>query len=315
MNPGVKEDCATVGVDDNCDGKTDEGCLNAAGCGADGLVCGGGKGACSSGHCFWTDDKGYKWTLVPAGTFWMGCNSVADDGCEGNETPQHLIDMSAYWIGVYEVTVSEYKACVDAGGVGCSMPGTGNFANWGVVGKEQHPVNYVNWLQSEGYCKWLSGDLPTEAQWEKAARGGCEIYAGKCSAAEPKYPWGNTAPTCGQEAVFFAGGVGCNKKSTFAVGAGSAKGQSPYGLYDIAGNVREWNLDWYDAGFYGKGSAKEKDAWNSLAGSHRVIRGGWAGNLVSISSDLRSGFRSYDAPAISVYHTGETGVRCAKPFP
>lgn len=317
INPGMKEDCATIGIDDNCDGKADEGCvgLNAVGCGADGLVCGAGKGKCSSGHCFWTDAKGYKWTLVPAGTFWMGCNAAVEGDCPQQEKPQHLVDLSAYWIGLYEVTVADYKACVDGGGTGCSAnPGLNGIKwyNWGIPGKEQHPMNYVTWEQSQAYCNWLGGDLPTEAQWEKAARGGCEVYPGKiCASTEPKFPWASDLLNCGKQAVF-AGQVnfGCNTGSTYPVGTGSLAGQSPYGAYDMAGNVYEWNLDWYDTAFYGKVGATQKNAVNSLVSISRVIRGG---SFLSdtTGAELRASRRlNYDPGG-----DGNVGVRCARPFP
>ncbi len=311
VNPGVPEACTTTGVDDNCNGKTDEGCtpLNAVGCGKDGDICGDGKGACSAGHCFSTDSKGYKWTLVPAGPFWMGCNAAVDSDCSGNEKPQHLVDMSAYWLGVYEVTVANYKACVDGSGSGCATPQANvNYATWGVPAKEQYPVNYVNWMQSQSYCKWLGGDLPTEAQWEKAAKGGCEVYAGKdCKMAEPEYPWGNTAPGCGLQAVFTdVTGNGCGTDSTYAVGTGAAQGQSPYGAFDMAGNVLEWTLDWRDEDFYSTAVATLKDAVNSIGKSTRVVRGGSAFHGWG---DLRASYRYAGAPSTAL-HT--MGVRCVK---
>jgi len=285
---------------------------NAVGCVNDDDVCGGGKGKCTNGHCFWTDEKGYKWTLVPAGTFWMGCNLVLDEGCGIDEKPQHLVELSAYWIGVYEVTVAQYKACRDANGDVCSIPGTGANFNWAVPGKEQHPINGVDWSQAQGYCEWIGGDLPTEAQWEKSARGGCELFLGKeCKSAEPKYPWGNSAPSCGKQAVFDDLGTGqtCGGPYTTSVGgAGSAQGQSPYGAYDVAGNVWEWNLDWWDNLFYGKTGAAQKDAVNLVGASYHVIRGG---GFDASAADVRSGNRSSHDPTnvgISI------GMRCARPF-
>ena len=260
----------------------------------------------------YTDAKGYKWTLVPAGTFWMGCNAAVDAECDPNESPQHLVDMSPYWVGVYEVTASNYKGCVDGLGAGCTVPGGGTYATWNVGGKEQHPVNYVNWAQSQSYCKWLGGDLPTEAQWEKAARGGCELYGGEiCAASEPKYPWGNAAPVCGQNAVFAVAPGTCGAaSSTYAVGAGSAQGASPYGAYDMAGNIDEWTLDWYNSVFYGKPEATVKDAVNAAGVSYRVLRGA---SYASGLSSLRSGYRYYYDPTFSAGHV--FGLRCAKPFP
>lgn len=307
--PGKVESCTPVGVDDDCDGQTDEGCtfLNAVGCGVDGAGCGGGKGACSGGHCFWMDAKGYEWTLVPAGTFWMGCNPAVDPVCSNSEKPQHLVDLSAYWIGVYEVTNSNYKVCVDESG-GCTVPLS---ATWGVPGKEQHPVESVDWMQSQAYCKRLGGKLPTEAQWEKAARGGCEVYAGQdCALAEPKYPWGNGEPVCGQQAVF---GFGCGTYSSHPVGAGSPQGASPYGAHDMAGNVMEWTLDFFSTSFYATAAATEKDAANAVfspKAQANVTRGG---NYGTAGATLRAGSRGSNYYMSTV--TQGVGLRCARAYP
>lgn len=285
---------------------------NAVGCINDGDSCGNGKGKCSNSHCFSTDDKGYNWTLVPAGTFWMGCNSAVDKDCQSNEKPQHLVDMSAYWIGVYEVTVANYKACADQNPLGCTKPaGNGGFQIWDLPAKGQLPVNYVNWSQSQSYCKWLGGDLPTEAQWEKAAKGGCENLAGQdCAKSAPKYPWGNMVPVCGKHAVFDNGlSQTCGGTFTsYDVGVGSPQGQSPYGAYDMAGNAWEWNLDSYDANFYGSLLATQKDAVNADVSDGRVLRGG---GFDADAGYLRASFRK-SVPKSYAYFS--IGIRCAKPL-
>ena len=191
----------------------------------------------------------------------MGCNATKDTVCSGqtNENPQHKVALSAYFIDVTEVTVAEFKKCMDAGG--CAAPGgdasCGSYSNWDSVavkaksGREQHPVNCVNWTESQKYCKWRGGqvdaanaakyDLPTEAQWEMAARGSCEKN-GKaatddagCKAAMRTYPWGEQAPSC-TYTIMSDGGVGCGANTTAVVGS-KAAGDSPYGAHDIAGNV------------------------------------------------------------------------------
>lgn len=195
VNPGIKEDCATIGVDDNCDGKTDEGC-DVFTCEKDGDAC-GGKGKCSGGHCFWTNSVGYKFTLVTGGNFWMGCNAAVEEWCVTDEKPQHEASLTAYWIGVYEVKASIYQSCIDAKASGCTAP---TYNGTLQIGNEM-PINQIQWPQARAVCQWFGGDLPTEAQWEKAARGGCAVYPGKdCAEAMPKYPWGNQEPVCGKQA-------------------------------------------------------------------------------------------------------------------
>ena len=288
---------------------------NSAGCIEDGDVCGAGKGKCASGHCFWTDAIGYKWTLVPAGVFWMGCNAAVDKSCSGsgNETPQRKVVMSGYWIGVYTATATQYKTCLAAGFEGCTPPSTttGTYATYATPEKAQHPANYLTWDQAQGFCKFVGGDLPSEAQWEKAARGGCDVYPGvNCATAEPLYPWGNTAPVCGQQAVFddTNSGKTCgNALSTYAVGAGSAAGPSPYAAFDMAGNVWQWTLDGYFYGYFqGIGDSATDPLFGGSALGH-TIRGG---SFESGLAPLRSGNRTYGGT------TGASafGVRCAKPM-
>ena len=105
---------------------------------ANGTGC-GNKGTCSDGACIWTDSGGRQWGLVPGGTFQMGCNATLDKSCNNNEKPQHAVTISSsYWLGLYEVTVSNYKTCVDVGT--CTIPNSGGtYDNWGKPGREQHP--------------------------------------------------------------------------------------------------------------------------------------------------------------------------------
>lgn len=285
------------GLDDNCDGKIDEGC-NAVGCGADGASCGLGKGACSKGHCLMTDAKGHKWTLVPGGTFYMGCNSTLDAECESKEKPQHEVNLSSYWIGVYEITAASYKACVDANGAGCTPPVNSSAeSTYGISGKEQHPINHLKWAQAQAYCNWMGGALPSEAQWEKAARGGCDLYQGMdCAKSEPKYPWGNAKPECGLHSCAAA---------TAAVGTGSAQGPSPYGAYDMAGNVAEWVLDYHDPDFYSNPLATQADPVNTN-GQYPVYRGG---SFSALGAYLRAGLRVYQDPNVG---SSAIGARCVR---
>lgn len=309
VNPSAKEDCATVGIDDNCDGVKDEGCVppvqGAFTCVKDGDPC-GGKGKCSGGHCFWLDDKGYKWTLVPAGVFGMGCNANFDQTTCYNEKPPHSVELSAFWVGVYEVTVAIDNACVVAQGEGCTKLKKGNSI---AIGKDQFPVNYVDSERARALCTWLGGDLPTEAQWEKAARGGCDQYpATDCAAAMPRFPWGSAQPVCGQQAWL----QDCANGQTTAVGTGSPLGQSKYGAYDMSGNVMEWVLDWLDPDFYSKPAAVAKDPVNNIvpASGSRGTRGGSIFNPVKDAVTEAATYRRKG----SLYEMDRIGMRCARKF-
>lgn len=197
--------------------------------------------------------------LVPAGSFRMGSESGEDD-----EKPVHEVYVSGFFIDTYEVTVSQYEACVRAGG--CSMPKktheNGGYYNYGASGRGKHPINGVDWNQAVTYCRWAKKRLPTEAEWEKAARG----TDGR------KYPWGNEEPSC-RYAVMDEGNDenGCGEERTWEVGSKPA-GVSPYGAHDMSGNVWEWVSDWYDKDYYA--SLPGRDPKGPARGSYRVIRGG-----------------------------------------
>ncbi len=277
-------------------------------CGAP-KVCSAADEVCIAGSCT-VPPPTYGMALIPAGTFWMGCNSAKDAACESNESPQHKVTLSPYYIDVTEVTVAQYKKCVDAGA--CTAPAAGSYTNWGTAGKEQNPVSNVSWAQAQTYCKWRGAgfDLPTEAQWEMAARGDCVkngYVAGdpNCKTAMRTYPWGEAAPTC-TYAVWYEGGNGCGTGSTWPVGSKTA-GDSPYGLHDMAGNVWEWTRDWY--GKYDAGD--QTDATGPSSASYRAIRGtGFGGG--GDAGDLRAALRGKTNPSIILVGLG---ARCSRSFP
>ncbi len=282
-------------------GSTSAGCAGLA----EGAACGGGSGKCESGYCVQAAAQGRKMVYVSAGSFWMGCNSAKDSSCQDDEKPPHEVVLSSYWIDMYEVTVSDWGKCKAAGK--CSDPkGSSSTCNWGKSGRDAHPINCVDWSQARGYCQWLGVDydLPTEAQWEKAARGGCEHNGGAsgCQSGMRTYPWGEASPSC-DLAVFSSGGAGCGQNSTWAVGS-KPKGVSPYGAHDMSGNVWEWVVDWYDEKYYGK--SPKNDPVNNQSASSRVYRGGSWG---STAFDLRSGNRSDVYPDFDFDYLG---FRCAR---
>ena len=185
---------------------------------------------------------------VPGGTFQMGS---PDGEGDDNEHPRHQVTVSPFYMDVTEVTVAAYALCVTAGA--CTAPRTWSECSWAVPGREQDPVNCVNWAQADAYCRWAGKRLPTEAEWELGARG----TDGRM------YPWGNQEPgsqLCWNRAP---------AEKTCPAGAhpGSV---SPSGLHDMAGNVWEWVADWY--GPYQ--SATATDPSGPAAGQERALRGG-----------------------------------------
>jgi serine/threonine protein kinase len=219
--------------------------------------------------------------LVPAGEFTMGSEDGGDD-----ERPVHQVYLDAFYMDKYEVTNALYKACVDAGS--CAPPRkTQSFTipvYYGIPVFEDRPVIYVDWVQAANYCGWRGGGLPTEAQWEKAARG----TDGRT------YPWGE--------------GIDCSKANYAAcngdtTGVGSYEsGVSPYGIYDLAGNVLEWTMDRYSGTYY-----QDSPASNPVGpdtGNSRVLRGGTWSHL---GKDLRASNRYWYTPE---YTRDYIGFRC-----
>ena len=293
--PGSTCDDANLCTTDSCDPA--KGCVHAPA--ASGTAC--ASGACGGdGLCF-SAPPGMA--FIPADTFWMGCNTVKDSQCTPAESPQHKVTLSAYYMDLTETTVAQYKACVDAGV--CTVPGAQSPATPATYpGFPDNPVNYVSWDQAEAYCTWRGTgyDLPTEAQWEMAARGSCAKNGSAaadsaCAAAMRTYPWGESAPTA-SDAVFSTG-------STAAVGSLSA-GDSPYGLHDMAGNVWEWTRDWYDFAYYT--GSPSTDPVNATSASARVHRGG---SFDYAAVNLRAGGRNSDVPSSA---DGNFGLRCVKTY-
>jgi len=262
-------------------------------CGPDpvcGVSCGTcGNMTCQAGQCVPTScyPNCGDMVTVPAGAFWMGCNVAVDTQCGSDESPYHAVYLSEYQIDRTEVTQKAYSQCVFAGA--CAAP-TCDYSPSDWANK---PVACVNWQNAKDYCQWAGKRLPTEAEWEKAARG----TDGR------KYPWGNQTATCSY-AVMYEGSSGCGTSATFPVCSKSPVGDSPYGACDMAGNVREWVSDWYSSSYYS--TALTTDPQGPASGSYRVRRGG---SFDSSDFTLRVSIRSYVNP--SDYY-GYLGFRCAR---
>jgi formylglycine-generating enzyme required for sulfatase activity len=218
--------------------------------------------------------------LIPAGSFQMGSN----DG-DSDEKPVHKVYISKFWMDKYEVTNGEYKKCVDAGS--CRAPSESKSytrsSYYGDSRYDSYPVIYVSWDDAWKYCQWKGKRLPTEAEWEYAARGGLK---GK------KYPNGDTISE--SEANF--GG-----NDTQPVGYYSPNG---YGLYDMAGNVSEWVSDWYEANYYK--SSPPRDPQGPSNGEYRVVHGG---SWYIYGGSIRVSHRSTNSPTDG---NDAAGFRCAR---
>ncbi len=220
--------------------------------------------------------------FVPAGDFTMGSNEGETD-----EKPAHTVYLDAFWIDKFEVTNKQYATCLNAGK--CSRPSeTKSFTRDAYFSNAQYnnyPVVYVNWEQAKTYCEWASKRLPTEAEWEKAARG----------TDSRTYPWGNTF-----DKNLLNSSEG-GKGDTMAIGSYPG-GASPYGAMDMAGNVWEWVADGY--GSYSSGTQRNPTGPSSW--QNRVFRGGaW--------NNIRDGVRTVvRVNLIQTYSFRDVGFRCAQ---
>lgn len=221
---------------------------------------------------------------VAGGKFQMGNQSGAAD-----EQPLHELILGSYWIDQYEVSNQQYAACVEAGI--CVEPAeTGSMtrsAYYGSLNFQNYPVIYITWQAALNYCNWAGGRLPTEAEWEKAARGSLDLRL---------YPWGDQPPDC--EMANSNNCVG----DTSAIGS-YTQNISPFGVYDMTGNVSEWVSDWYQADAY---SGKETiNPTGPTDGYKKVIRGGdWYADNTGIKLTYRDrNYPDFRGPLV--------GFRCA----
>ncbi|MBI3636138.1 MAG: formylglycine-generating enzyme family protein, partial [Candidatus Rokubacteria bacterium] len=271
-------------------------------------------------------DDGAEMILIPAGAFWMGAEQSEIDsflaGCKTykdaahqcdewgrREMPRHRVVLDAYYIDKYEVTNGLFDRFVRATGhrTTAEREGDGwvyqkkddkwqwlklNNVTWrnpngAGASPSNHAVVQMSWHDADAYCRWAGKRLPTEAEWEKAARG----TDGR------RYPWGPDWD-------------GSKANGDMKVGTTSAVGSypggvSPYGVHDMAGNANEWTSDWFDATYYDR--SPERNPQGPSSGTKRVLRGGsWIGS----TTVLRTTTRNYDY-ALDV-RGANFGFRCAK---
>ena len=222
-----------------------------------------------------------RMVTILAGEFLMGADDKEDD-----ERPSHTVSVEAFEIDIYEVTNAEFAFFVEQTGYVTEAEKAGEPETWrtyATEGREAHPVVKVTWADAEAYCRWVGKRLPTEAEWEKAARG----TDGRI------YPWGNDwdpAKANSRESGY---------RGTLVVGS-LPDGASPYGVMDMAGNVWEWTADWYQA-------YPGSDMTSPYFGEqYRVTRGG---GWFSDAFHLRTANRSATAPEA---RNDDLGFRCAR---
>jgi len=227
---------------------------------------------------------GIEWISIPGGRFQMGSKK------HSNEKPIHSVRVPDFELAKTEVTVRQYRQCVNA--KVCSAPNTydanskwGKFCTWGNPSREDHPVNCIGWEQAKTFARWVGGALPSEAEWE---------YAARSAGRKQKFPWGNSPASC-QRAVMSPRGFnkeedwGCYQKSTAPV-CSKAGGVSAQGLCDLAGNVWEWTADSYKGNY--KSAPKDGSAYTGSAEKRTTRGGAWN----APADNLRAGFRNHVKP-------------------
>jgi len=214
---------------------------------------------------------------VPGGPFLMGHG--------GSDNPEHTVTLSDYWIYSTKITNREFQQCVMVGK--CTSPDLNDNQGYDNAARQSDPVVGVNWSQGEAYCEYANGHLPSEAQWEKAARGPNGNI----------YPWGDNAP--GNDLLNYNNYLG---RTTSVINY--PKGKSFYDALDMEGNAYEWVYDWYDPLYYKTGPAQDPLGPDSGAGGNRSVR---SASYKSNNDQVVASTRSFKSP---IDHARDLGFRC-----
>jgi len=220
--------------------------------------------------------------VIPAGDFLMG-----SDAGGRNEQPTRTVSLSAFQINQFEITQYQYGEFIKA--TGHRSPLSRYSKNVERFNDPNQPVVYVSWLDAEAFCLWQGARLPTEAEWEKAAKG----------AGANSWPWGEEGKS------IYGNFLGADDGNPYTSFVGSLrKDQSPYQIYDMAGNAQEWVSDWYEELYYKKGPAK--NPMGPERGDMKTLRGG------SWNDSYLSGRTTARIKMFPDYRDTTVGFRCAK---
>jgi len=256
--------------------------------------------------------------LVQEGSFQMGSDldeimsfcpgwnqgKVCKNETYSDEAGVHTVFLDAYYIDQYEVTNQYYELCVQANA--CKAPadislGTQDFY-YGNPKFYLYPVVHVTWYDAQKYCNWRGGRLPTEAEWEKAARGEDQRF----------FPWGSNfmgvkANLCDMNCTGETSNQSLDDGYPYTSPVGRfAEGKSPYGALDMAGNVWEWVGDWYDKAYYSTLPENARNPTGPASGPGRVLRGGsWISNIFNLRATLRLNYKPD-------YQASQIGFRCVR---
>jgi eukaryotic-like serine/threonine-protein kinase len=242
---------------------------------------GGGAGAAGGATSSGVGGEVEGMINVPGDTFMMGCNDGVDNLCNMDEAPYHSVTLSGYRIDQYEVSRGDYNDCIVASS--CTTPA----CDFDPMALADNPVTCVTWDDAHDYCAWAGKRLPTEAEWEYAARGTTGF----------RYPWGNVW----NDDCSIVNGNLCQLDTSPVTDF--PQGVSPVGAFNMAGNVAEWVNDWYQQTYYA--SSPTNDPQGPATGGVRGIRGGsWDSSVV----EFRTSYRGANTPSFA---DNETGFRCA----
>jgi formylglycine-generating enzyme required for sulfatase activity len=211
------------------------------------------------------------WIAISGGDYLMGC---PDDECSTAEHPEHEVELTSFEMLRTEVTLAQYTTCVEMGACTEPMPDTYTpddlaewepYITWGKEGQDDHPINAVNWYQAVDFCTWVGGRLPSEAEWE---------YAARSLGQDNTYPWGEEDPTCDYAIMWedISQEYACDAGTTWPVCSKPA-GNTAQGLCDMAGSVSEWIQDCYHDNY--EEAPTDGGAWTDdcLSDVTSVVRG------------------------------------------